>query len=100
MKFQVFSVYDKAINAFVQPFYARTKGEAIRSFTEAANDEKHQFNRHSNDYSLMHLGEFDDNSGAFSTADPSRVISAVEVLHDDPFTPDTNVTKMPPRLPM
>jgi len=100
MKFQIFSVYDRAISAFVQPFYARTKGEAIRSFTEACNDEKHQFNRHAADYSLMHLGEFDDNAGLFNCADPARVISALEVQTDDPFTPDTNVSRMPPRMPM
>jgi len=101
MIFQVFSVYDKAVSAFLPPFHARSKGEAIRSFTEACNDSKHQFNRHSSDYSLMALGEFDDNSGVFSTADPTRVVSAFEVIDDDPFTADNNVTEMRPKpLPM
>jgi hypothetical protein len=101
MILQVFSVYDKAVHAFMQPFYARSKGEALRSFTEACNQEAHNFNKHSADFSLMLMGEFDDSSGIFSCTDPSRVVSAAEVLIDDPFTPETNVTKIPPRgLPM
>lgn len=95
MILQIFSVYDKAVQAFMPPFYARSKGEAIRSFSEACNDEKHNFNKHAADFSLMQLGEFEDKSGIFSTAEPSRVVSALEVMLDDPFTEDKKVSRLP-----
>src|SRR3954469_11190226 len=99
MRLQIFSVYDKAVQAFLQPFYSRSKGEAIRSFGEAVNDKEHPFAKHAADYSLMQLGEFDDQSGIFHTADPVRVISALESLTDDPFTEDTKIKTLRP-LPM
>ena len=99
MKLLVFAVYDKAVSAFMQPFFARSKGEAVRSFTEACNDEKHNFHKHASDYSLMFMGEFDDNSGLYSTADPTRIIGAYECLVDDVFPPEAEV-KGPKRLPM
>lgn len=91
MKTLIFSVYDKAVGAFLPPFYVRSRGEALRSFSEACNDGKHNFNRHAADYSLMFLGYFDDTSGMFSTADPTRIVGAYECVADDPFTVDAQV---------
>lgn len=82
MKLSVFAVYDKAVQAYLQPFYSRTKGEALRSFSEACNQADHNFHKHAADYSLMFLGEYDDHSGTFDASDPVRVISAFECLDD------------------
>lgn len=80
MILQVFTVYDKAVCAFLQPFYCRATGEAIRSFTEACNDPKNNFGRHASDYYLVKLGEFDDASGLFACGEPVRIVSAVECV--------------------
>lgn len=90
MRLFVFTVLDSAVGAHLQPFFSRSKGEAIRSFTDACNDEKSQFNKHLADFTLVFLGEFDDVSGTFGTRAPERVISALEVV-SDPFTPETRV---------
>lgn len=82
MKLQVFTVYDMAVKAFLQPFYARSHGEAIRSFTELANDTGTHVCRHPSDFVLHHLGEFDDASGLFECVEPARVVSAREVVED------------------
>ncbi|UDN67723.1 nonstructural protein [robinz microvirus RP_103] len=97
MKFQMFSVYDRAVNCYLPPFFCRTQGEAIRSFTEAVNDPNKSFGKYATDYALMGFGEFDDNSGSFLTHDPVRIIAAnevieMEVMKEDP--PD-NVRRMP-----
>lgn len=81
MILQVFAVRDKAVDAFMPPFYARSKGEAIRSFSAAVGDGKHQFHNNRGDYELYQIGEFDDNSGVL-TSECSRVISALEVAID------------------
>lgn len=80
----VFSVHDKAVGAFLPPFFTRSKMEAMRSFAEACCDEKHQFFRHASDYTLYHLGEFDDSSGLFAVRDPVRVLSAIECAVEMP----------------
>lgn len=83
----IFSVYDKAVNAYIQPFYARSKGEAIRSFTEAANDPQSNICKYATDMHLMYLGEFDDASGTFAPLLPERIVSATDVSQDTVITP-------------
>jgi predicted acyl esterase len=98
MKLHVYSVFDKAVGAYLQPFYARSNGEALRSFSEACNNGSSQFAKHAIDYTLVRLGEWDDCSGLFVTVDPQRVISASEVVvADDPFTEDKKIVDVTPK---
>lgn len=78
MRLEVFCVYDSATGAYMQPFFARSTGEALRSFTELANDPKTSVHKYPSDYTLFLLGFWDDNSGIFSTSPPERVIGALE----------------------
>lgn len=78
MQLHVFSVYDKAVGAFLTPFFSRSKGEALRSFTEACNDEKMQFSKNALDYTLCYLGIYDDVAGLFTTNEPERMLGAAE----------------------
>lgn len=66
MKLQVFSVFDSKAEAFIQPWYSQTLGTAIRSFEAAVNTEAHDFQKHAGDYTLFHLGEFDQTLGQFT----------------------------------
>lgn len=105
MQLFVFSVYDKAVKAYLQPFYARARGEALRSFTQAVNDRQHNFNKHAADYLLVQLGSFDDVVGMFQCGEPERLVSALECLiPDDPFTNETKEMEASPgnvrKLPM
>lgn len=90
MMLKVLCVLDKAVNGYLQPFFVRSTGEGIRSFSDACADEKSQFNRHCDDYVLMALGEYDDSTGLFSCSEPVRIVSAREVL-PDPFTEETRL---------
>lgn len=84
MQLKMFSVHDKAVKAFMPPFTCRSTGEAVRSFMEACNDEKHNFFRHASDYVLYYVGDFDDNAGrCVVLPDPERVLSALECLSSD-----------------
>ena len=88
MKLGIYSVYDKAVGAYMQPFMVRSSGEAVRSFTEACNDPQKPFGKYASDYSLYHHGYFDDNSGLYDCGDPVRIISANEVITDDVLPPE------------
>lgn len=90
MIFEVYSVRDKAVEAFLPPVFVRSRGEMMRSFTATVNAQDHQFNKHSADYSLYYLGRWDDSSGVFQAEDPKRVIGALEVVERD-FGPEKQV---------
>lgn len=88
MMMQVYAVYDAAVKAFNAPFYFRSRGEAIRSFTEAVSDEKSNFFKYASDYNMFYLGEWNDADGCFvCPVAPERVISAQEVLPLGPEFP-------------
>ena len=65
-KRQVFSIYDSKAEAHLQPFFMDTVGMATRAVQDCLSDPEHQFNRHPEDYTLFHLGTFDDANGEFS----------------------------------
>lgn len=81
MILKAYSVYDNATQAFMQPFFARTNGEALRSFSDAINDEKSSLSRHLHDYSLFGIGDFNDSNGLLSPlAAPERLLTGTEAL--------------------
>lgn len=93
MKLMMYTVLDKAVGAYLPPFYCRSTMEAIRSFGEACNNREHVFHKHAADYTLMFCGEFDDACGFVRGVEPERVISAIEALMDDPFKDDSRVVE-------
>lgn len=60
---QAFSVYDSKAEAFLPPFFTSTPALAMRSFAEAANNSEHNFHRYAGDFTLFHIGVFDDSKG-------------------------------------
>lgn len=62
-KKMLYSVYDTKVQYFRDPMFMRNRGEALRTWTEVANAEKHEISSHPSDFSLMELGEFDDQTG-------------------------------------
>lgn len=81
MIYHIFTIRDAALDAYLQPFFSPTKGAAIRSLTEAANDPKHEFSRHSKDYTLYLIGSYDDNTGVVTSEHPVPIIAVVDLLN-------------------
>lgn len=65
MILQVFSVYDSKAGAFAAPFFCTTLGLARRAFIDAANTPEHPLSKNSADFTLFHLGTFDDEHAVF-----------------------------------
>lgn len=65
MKLQVFTVFDSKASAYFPPFYEKTKGSAIRAFTDSVNTADHTFNKHPEDYTLFELGSYEDETASF-----------------------------------
>jgi hypothetical protein len=60
---KIYAVMDTKAEAFMNPFYVRTLGEAIRSFTDESNKQESPFFKHPEDFNLFELGDFDQFTG-------------------------------------
>lgn len=66
----VYSVYDSKLKAYMLPFYAATEAVAIRSFSNAANDDSTGLAKNPADYTLFFLATFNDESGEIVMRSP------------------------------
>jgi len=66
MKTRVFVIYDSKVQAYLQPFFARTAGEALRMWESTVNDPKTQISKYPADFTLYETAEFNELTGAFS----------------------------------
>lgn len=82
MNHYVIAVKDRAVDAFNRPFTTRTKGEAIRSFTDEAHRADSEIAKHPQDYDLYCLGEYDDQSGSITGYERPELIVRAQDLKD------------------
>lgn len=83
MIFRIFSVYDTKVEAFMQPFFAPTRGAAIRMFSDTVNDPQTVFARHHADYILFELGEYHDHNAAFVMLDGPQSIGPATMFKEE-----------------
>jgi hypothetical protein len=63
MKQNIYAIYDSKMNVFSTPFFSPNNATALRSFSDAANDGTTNICKHPEDFSLHHLGTFEDDLG-------------------------------------
>ena len=63
MVLQMFAVFDSKAGAYLQPWFSQTRGTAIRAFAGAGADASSDFAKFPEDFSLFHIGEFDQAEG-------------------------------------
>lgn len=67
MKLEMFSVYDSKAKAFMNPMFLPQVGQATRLFANAVNSKDHQFGANPSDYTLFHIGTFDDETAKITS---------------------------------
>ena len=84
MKLEIFSMFDSKAQAFLPPFFLHNEAMARRMVVDAGKDETHSFARHPGDYSLYHLGSFDDSTAEVSTLQPQNLglVSQIVGVYD------------------
>ena len=81
--FIVCSVYDSAVGSYLQPFYARSLAQAVRSFAQATSQSGHPFNDFPGDYTLFVIATWDEDTGVFESRESyERVGNGLELAHD------------------
>lgn len=77
----VFSVRDLKAAVFGTPWFARTRGVAVRNFMAACLQSDHEWCRFAEDYSLYVIGEFDEDLGLLIPLNPvEQLMTAVTAL--------------------
>lgn len=77
MKINMYAIKDRQLDAFMLPFPAQTNGAAIRSFGNHTKEEGHPVAQHPDDYSLYHLGDYDDQVGKMTSLEtPVKIAEA------------------------
>lgn len=85
MLLKMFCIYDAKVEAYMTPFFMRSKGEAIRGFTELVNDGKSNFAKYPADFTLFELGDWNDGACAFGLHPaPIVVCVGVELVSNEP----------------
>lgn len=65
MIWEVLSVYDAKAKAFAKPFFNQNLALGVRLFADIANDPDQMVCRNAEDFTLFHLGSWDDNKGTY-----------------------------------
>lgn len=87
MKLKIFSVLDVKADAFMTPFFFSTTGQAVRAFSDLANDGQSMVSRHPGDYRLNCIGEFDDSTArvaAYEKPEPLGFASDYKAVNGTP----------------
>ncbi len=83
MKLEIFDIFDSATGSYARPFFMLTKSEASRAFVDIINDDKSAIHKHPEDFTLFHLGSFDQDSATFVVLPaPSSMGKAIQYVLD------------------
>ncbi len=67
--YQIFSIFDSKAEAYLQPFFAVSRGIAIRMIMKATADSESDFHHFAADYTLFHIGAWDPQKGTIDMLD-------------------------------
>lgn len=60
---KMMAIYDKALGAYMQPWFAQSTGQAQRMFTDEINRPDGDMHKHPEDYNLYYLGDWNNETG-------------------------------------
>lgn len=65
---KMYTVFDSQLKLYTKPYYARNKGEALRSFAEAVNDPQ-IFGKIAEHLTLFEVGDFNEETSRITAYD-------------------------------
>lgn len=60
---EIYTILDKKAGVHLNPFFVRHEVDAVRRVTAGVADPKTTLSQYSDDYSLVRVGKFDDETG-------------------------------------
>lgn len=77
---ELFCVYDLKAEYFGSPFTARNSAVAQRLFERLCFSGESEISKAPTDYTLVHIGSFDDSNASITTIAPVTVCSGAQLL--------------------
>ncbi len=75
----IFAIFDSQAKAYFPPFFLPEKGQALRTFGDHVNSDD-SIGQHPKDYTLFHLGSFDDQTAKISLVTPEALGNGIEFV--------------------
>lgn len=76
---KIYSIFDAAAEAYMQPFFAKTNGLALRIFADTISSEKSVLHAHPGDFTLFEIGSFNEETGEITPLEAyNRLGGAIE----------------------
>lgn len=66
MILKMFVIYDSKAEAYLPPFFVKSKGEAIRAIQSLIEDPQHNFHKYAEDFTLFEAGSWNDENAKFN----------------------------------
>lgn len=79
--FVILAVRDRAMDAFMQPFFVPALGLGVRSFSDEVNRPESPMFAHPDDYDLFHIGHYDDATALVELVSPPRQVAIGKDVH-------------------
>lgn len=76
MKYGIFTVFDKKLAAYMQPFFSPNTSTAIRAFADACQEPNSAFGKHPEDYNLVQIAEYEDQTAVIEPGNPVTIAEA------------------------
>lgn len=83
MEYKVYSLFDSQVKAYMQPFFMRTKGEAVRALMQLLGDSNTNVAKYPQDFILFQIGTYDDETGLIQPNAPESLGVAIEFKKED-----------------
>lgn len=83
---QVFSVYDSKAQTYCTPFFSVNTSTAMRDFAHAANDKGTDLYKFSLDYTLFHIGSFNEETAEITVQIPVNLGTANQFIQNEVTT--------------
>ena len=80
VKHEMFVVFDRASAVYAGPFLHQTIKVAERWFMDVCSNKDNQIAQHPDDFTLMHVGSFNDGTAQFESKAPEKVVNGVEAM--------------------
>lgn len=91
MRLNMYSVYDRLMQVYLTPFYARADVEAVRQMRNSMQDPqmaKSPLVTNPKDYDLAKVGVFDDETGLITSIGPQILMPIVKIGSVETFEVD------------
>lgn len=79
---KIYSVYDKKLGCYMNPFVVQHEQQALRSLQTTVNSGDNQLSEYSEDFDLYYLGSFNESQGIFDKPDsgnPEFILNALSL---------------------